>query len=106
VVVEAGLLASPLYRRASRILGVREDVLEREALRQYILSRLRRVRLEYKLIMARYGVSSIRELDAKIRRGELAETEAFEDLTRLDHLLDYEEKLKRLLEELEGAESE
>ena len=93
-------MASLLYKRASEILGVEEDVLEREALRQYILYRLRSVRLEIKLIMARYGVSSIEELDEKIRRGELEETEVFEDLTRLDYLLDREEKLKKLLKEL------
>lgn len=85
------------------MLGVKEDVLEREALRRYILSELRHVRLELKLIMARYGVSSIEELDEKIRRGELEETGVFEDLTRLDYLLDREEKLKKLLEELEGV---
>ncbi|ADM27574.1 conserved hypothetical protein [Ignisphaera aggregans DSM 17230] len=96
-------MASLLYKRASEILGVEEDVLEREALRQYILSELRRVRLELKLIMTRYGVSSIEELDEKIRRRELEETEVFEDLTRLDYLLDREEKLKKLLEELGGA---
>ena len=93
-------LTSPLYRKVSKILGVEEELLEREALRQYILSELRRVRLESKLIMARYGVSSIEELDEKIRRGELEETEVFEDLTRLDYLLDREDKLKKLLEEL------
>ena len=90
----------------SKILGVEVDVLEREALRQYILSELRRVRLESKLIMTRYGVSSIEELDEKIRRGELEETEVFEDLTRLDYLLDREEKLKKLLEEFRGQGSE
>ncbi len=89
-----------LLQRVSRVLGVREDVLEKEALRQYVRSRLRRVMLEARLIMARYGVSSIEELDEKIRRGELKETEVFEDLTRLDYLLDEEEKLRRLLEEL------
>jgi len=99
-------LTSLLYKRASEILGVEVDVLEREALRQYILSELRRVKLELKLIMARYGVSSIEELDEKIKRGELEETEVFEDLTRLDYLLDREEKLKKLLEELRGARSE
>jgi len=92
-----------LYKRVSEVLGVEEDVLEREALRQYILSELRRVRVEIKLILARYGVSSIEELDEKIRRGELEETEVFEDLTRLDYLLDRGEKLKKLLEELEGV---
>ncbi len=96
-------MASLLYKRASKILGVEEDILEREALRQYILSELRRVKLESKLIMARYGVLSIEELDEKIRRGELEETEVFEDLTRLDYLLDREEKLKKLLEELRGT---
>lgn len=50
--------------------------------------------------MVRYGASSIEELDEKIRCGELEETEVFEDLTRLDYLLDREEKLKKLLEEL------
>ncbi len=92
-----------LLHRVSRILGIEEDVLEREALYQYILSELRRVRVEAKPIMARYGVSGIEELDEKIRRGELEETEVFGDLTRLDYLLDREEKLKKLLEELRGA---
>ncbi len=96
-------LTSLLYKRVSKILGIEEDILEREALRQYILSELRHVRLESKLIMARYGVSSIEELDEKIRRGDLEETKVLEDLTRLDYLLDREEKLKKLLEELRGA---
>ncbi|WP_110138771.1 hypothetical protein [Hyperthermus butylicus] len=91
-----------LLHRVSKVLGVEAGVLEREALYRYILSELRRVRLEAKLIMARYGVSSIEELDERIRRGELEETEVFEDLTRLDYLLDREERLKRLLEELRG----
>ncbi len=86
------------------MLGVEESILEREALRQYILSELRRVKLESKLIMTRYGVSSIEELDEKVRKGELRETEVLEDLTRLDYLLDREEKLKKLLEELRGPE--
>ena len=82
-----------LLRKVSSVLGVEADVLERKALHQYVLSELRRVKLEAKLIMSRYGVSSIEELDKKIRRGELEETEVFEDLTRLDYLLDREEKL-------------
>ncbi len=94
---------SSLLRKVSKILGVEESVLEREALHQYILSQLRRVKLEAKLIMSRYGVSSIEELDEKIKRGELDETEVFEDLTRLDYLLDLEEKLRKLLEELRGT---
>ncbi|MEB3780410.1 MAG: hypothetical protein GSR85_09330 [Desulfurococcales archaeon] len=97
-------MANPLYKRISKMLGVEESALEREALRLYILSELRRVRLESKLIMTRYGVSNIEELDKKVKKGELNETDVFEDLTRLDYLLDREEKLKKLLEELRGSE--
>lgn len=94
-------MTSLLYR-ISKMLGVEEKVLEKEALRRYILSELRRVRLEAKLIMTRYGVSGIEELDEKIRRGELKETDVLEDLTRLDYLLDREDRLKKLLEDLEA----
>ena len=92
-----------LFVRVSRVLGVEVDKLEREALLRYITSEIRRVRLEAKLIMSRYGASSIEELDEKIRDGELVESEVFEDLTKLDYLLDREVKLKKLLEELRGS---
>jgi flagellar biosynthesis/type III secretory pathway chaperone len=51
--------------------------------------------------MIKYNISNIEEFDEKIRRGELNETDVFEDFTRLDYLLDREEKLRKLLEELE-----
>ena len=62
-----------LYKKAPKILGIEEDALEREALRRFILSELRRVRLEFKLIMVRYGVSSIEELVEKIKAGGAGE---------------------------------
>jgi len=80
--------------------------LEKEAIRQYLLHELRRVRLESKFIMIKYNISNIEEFDEKIRRGELNETDVFEDFTRLDYLLDREEKLRKLLEELEEKKSE
>ena len=92
-----------LLDRVSKVLGVEPYVLEREALLKHLTSEIRRVRLEAKLILARYGVSSIEDLDEKIRRGELGETDVFEDLTRLDYLLDREEKLRKLIEELRGS---
>jgi flagellar biosynthesis/type III secretory pathway chaperone len=56
--------------------------------------------------MIKYNISNIEEFDEKIRRGELNETDVFEDFTRLDYLLDREEKLRKLLEELEEKKSE
>ncbi len=95
-------MPSSLLYRVSKDLGIDSSVLEKEALLRYLRDELRRVRLEAKLIMSKYNVSSIEELDEKIRTGELDETAAFDDLTKLDYLLDREEKLIRLLRELEG----
>lgn len=94
-----------LIDRVSSVLGVKASMLEREALLRYLDSELRRVTLEAKLIMTRYNVSSIKELDEKIRRGELSESNVFDDLTKLDYLLDREEKLRNLLKGLRGSKS-
>ena len=62
-----------LLDRVSKVLGVEPYVLEREALLKHLISE------------------------------ELGETDVFEDLTRLDYLLDREEKLRKLIEELRGS---
>jgi len=89
--------------RISEILGISPEELEREAVRSFLLKELRKVRAEAEAIMSRYGVKSMEELDRKIRRGELRETDVLEDLMRLDYLLDREERLKGLLKEMEGG---
>ena len=86
--------------RISELLGMSPKELEREAVRSFLLKELRKVRAE--AIMSRYGVKSIEELDGKVRRGELRETDVLEDLMRLDYLMDREERLKELLKEMEG----
>ncbi len=88
--------------RISELLGMSPEELEREAVRSFLLKELRKVRAEAEAIMSRYGVKSIEELDGKVRRGELRETDVLEDLMRLDYLLDREERLKELLKEMEG----
>ncbi len=82
--------------------GMNPEELEREALRSFLLKELRKVRAEAEAIMSRYGVRSIEELDEKVRKGELRETDVLEDLMRLDYLLDREERLRELLKEMEG----
>lgn len=49
---------------------------------------------------AKYGVKRIGELDEKINRGHLGESETFEDFTRVDYVVSRKGKLERMLREI------
>ncbi len=89
-----------LIIKVSRAPGVDPRRLEAKAVREYLEAELRRVRAEAESIMAKYGVKSLEELDTRIRSGELRESDVFYDFTKLDFLLDREERLRKLLEKI------
>jgi hypothetical protein len=62
--------------------------------------RLRGLRVEITAICLKYGVSSLKELDEKINRGELSESDTFDDFTRLDYLESEKDKLRNIMEKL------
>jgi hypothetical protein len=84
-------------KEISETLGVSEDDLVKRGVKAYLEMELRRVKAEMYGILSKYKVGSFRELDEKISRGDLSETETFEDFTRLDYLDSMREKIERLL---------
>ena len=82
-------------KELSRHLGVPEDEIIRRGLRAYLEEELRKVRAKITAICVKYGVRNLEELDEKINKGEISESDVFEDFTRLDHL----EAVRRKLEE-------
>ena len=84
-------------KEISETLGVSEDDLVKRGVKAYLEMELRRVRAEMYGILSKYKVDSFRELDERISRGDLSETETFEDFTRLDYLDSMREKIERLL---------
>lgn len=84
-------------KEVSKTLGIDEDELVREGVKAYLESELRKVRAEAFSILSKYKVGSFMELDEKISKGELSETETFEDFTRLDHLESRKAKIMSLL---------
>lgn len=84
-------------KEISKELGVSEEELVRKGVKAYLEMELRKVKAETYGIFSRYGVNSLRELDEKISKGELSETETFEDFTKLDYLESMREKIERLL---------
>ena len=78
-------------------LGLKKEELIKNGVKAYLESELRRINAEIIIVYNRYGVASLNELDKKINKGELSETETFEDFTKLDHLEAKKEKIEQIL---------
>jgi len=81
-------------------LGLKKEELIKNGVRAYLESELRRVNAEIMIVYNRYGVKSLKELDEKINKGELSETDTFEDFTKADYLEAKKEKIERILKVL------
>jgi len=81
-------------------LGLKKEELIKNGVKAYLESELRHINAETIIIYNRYGVTSLNELDKKINKGELSETETFEDFTKLDHLEAKKEKIEQILKVL------
>lgn len=78
-------------------LGLSKEELIKNGVKAYLESELRRLNAEMFVIYNRYSVKSLEGLDEKISKGELGETETFEDFTRLDYLEAKKEKVEEIL---------
>jgi len=65
--------------------------------RERLRRRLTLVEADIAEILAKYGVQSIEELEERIRRGEVGEHPAWEDLIALERLLEEKKKLGEAL---------
>jgi len=86
--------------KVEEVLNMKREELMREGLKALLERRLHELRGEIVTIYLKYKVSFLEELDEKINRGELSETETFEDFTRLDFLESEADKIKEILKSL------
>ena len=84
----------------AELLTLEKEEIIKEGLKALLKKRLRELRAEVISICLKYKVSSLKELDEKINKGELSETDTFEDFTRLDFLENAEQKVKELMAKL------
>lgn len=84
----------------SETLGIEEKDLIENGVRAYLKDEKRRLNSEIIDILSKYSVNSLEEFDEKINKGELSETETFDDFTRLDYLVDRRDKIDGLLREI------
>nr|MDO8077861.1 hypothetical protein [Candidatus Freyarchaeota archaeon] len=81
----------------SEALGLSKEELIRRGVRAYLELELKRISSEIMTLYRRYNVNSLRELDEKISRGELSETDTFDDFTRLDYLEAKRDEVEKFL---------
>lgn len=80
---------------ASDKLGISQEDLLLRGLHHYLQSQLREVQADIFQIIGQYGVSTVADMEALYREGEIEEATSWRDMQRLDHL---EYKRDRLLE--------
>ena len=80
-----------------RRLGISPEKLEREAIEIWLKRRLALVEAEIAKILTKYGVRSVEGLEERIRKGEVTEHPAWEDLIMLERLLDEKRRLSEAL---------
>ncbi len=81
-------------------LHMKPNELLHESLRTYLDRRLSTVEAEIFVLVKKYGVKDVFELDTKVKDGLIKEEDAHEDYFNLDNLEADRDKVKRLLEEL------
>jgi hypothetical protein len=75
-----------MYESIALKLKLSPQELERASLRLFLTHRLRLVDSQRLSLAHKYGVRTITELDKLVQRGNIHETEAFEDYFELDYL--------------------
>jgi len=80
------------------ILQITHEELERESLKTYLHTRLKRCESELFNLARKYGILSIEDFEMGYRRGNIEEEGMWEDFFRLDHLEAKRESLRNALE--------
>ncbi len=84
-------------KRLSIDLGIKEDALIREGIKEYIKSRIKECMRDRLEIISRYKVTSIDEFEKKVKEGDIPEHPGWENLIILENLENSIQKLKKEL---------
>ena len=76
-----------------------EEDLTREGIRAFLAERLRLLDAERRARCAKFGVTSLEEMDGLIQRGEVEEDDILEDFQEVDYLCERIARVKALIEE-------
>ena len=81
-------------------LHMEPDELLKESLKSYLEKRLSKIEADIFLLVKKYGVRDVLEMDEKVKKGLISEKDAYDDYFTLDNLESECEKIKRILEKI------
>ena len=87
-------------REIAKEFSLSEEALTRESLRAFLLEQLRTFDAERQARCAKFGVTSLAEMDELLRQGTITEEEILEDFQHVDYLTTRIERVQRMLEGL------
>jgi hypothetical protein len=85
--------------RIEKELSIPKEQLIREGIHHYLEFELRNLNAEISKIHSKWGVRSFDEFWDKLEKGEISESQCFDDLGKLEYLELKAEKIGKLLKE-------
>jgi len=77
-----------------------EQELIRQSLRAFLLERLRLLDAERRAKCAKFGVTTLEEMDDLLKTGQVEEEDILEDFQHVDYLTTQIQRIRQLLEEI------
>jgi len=87
-------------QQVAKEFALSEEALTRESLRAFLLEQLRILDAERQARCAKFGVSSLAEMDTLLQKGAVAEEDILEDFQHVDYLTTRIQRVKQMLAEL------
>jgi len=88
---------SSAVHKLSKEIGIKEKELVAAGVKAYVKSELGKIEAKLHVLYHKYNIKSIKDLERAIEKGEVVESDVFEDLTRIDYLEAEKTKLRRLI---------
>ena len=83
--------------KLSKEIGINEKELVTAGVKAYVRFELGKIEAKLHALYHKYNIKSIKDLERAIEKGEVVESDVFEDLTRIDYLEAEKTKLRRLI---------
>jgi hypothetical protein len=87
-------------RQVAKEFALSEEALTRESLRAFLREQLRNLDAERQARCAKFGVTSLAEMDELLQQGVVAEEDILEEFQHVDYLTTRIERVKQMLVDL------
>ncbi len=93
-----GVAMSVDVRKIAKEFSLTEETLTRESLRAFLVEQLRTLDAERQARCAKFGVTTLAEMDQLLQQGGVTEEEILEDFQHVDYLTAHIERVKTMLD--------